>query len=320
MLTYILFIIWFVVLIKWADFLVQWASSLAKKFNISELVIWLTIVAIGTSAPELVVNMFSAFHGSPALALGNILWSNIANILLVLGVTICVYPMVIKKSVVYREIPFSLGAIIILSVFINNFIAQQGGVEILSRFEWIALLLLFGMFMIYIFWLTKREKERTIEHIETFPIKKSILFIVIWLTWLILWWERIVNGAIEIAKQLWLSELTIGLTIIAIGTSLPELATSVVAIRRKKPNLAIWNIVWSNIFNILRVLGVTATIHPLTVPSWINKDIRFAIFATAILLVFPLTKRKFTLHRYQGLIMVITYMLYLLIVFLDAKA
>ncbi|PJA49228.1 MAG: sodium:proton exchanger, partial [candidate division SR1 bacterium CG_4_9_14_3_um_filter_40_9] len=105
MLTYILFIIGFVVLIKGADFLVQGASSLAKKFNISELVIGLTIVAIGTSAPELVVNMFSAFHGSPALALGNILGSNIANILLVLGVTICVYPMVIKKSVVYREIP-----------------------------------------------------------------------------------------------------------------------------------------------------------------------------------------------------------------------
>ena len=322
MITYILFIIWFILLIKWADFLVEWASSLAKKYKISELVIWLTIVAIGTSMPELVVNLISAFRESSWLALGNILWSNIANILLVLGISICFYPMTIKKSTIYREIPFSLAAIIILSIFINNFVTKAWGIALVSRFEGVLLLGLFGLFMTYIFWIARNMKKTEMaekETIEQFSTTKSTLLIAGWLTWLIIGWEWIVNWAILITRQLWLSELTIWVTVVAIGTSLPEIATSVVASRKKKPDIAIGNIVWSNIFNILRVLWLTATIHPLTVPSGINRDIGFAIFATTLLLIFPLIKKKFTLHRYQGFIMIITYVVYLIIVFSTAK-
>ena len=323
MITYVLFIIWFIILIKWADFLVQWSASLAKKFKISELVIGLTIVAIWTSTPELIVNIISGIKWSWGIAIGNILWSNIANILLVLWLAACIYPLTIKKSIIYREIPFSLAAIIILRVIIDNFIQWPGNTLLISRLEGIFLLGLFWIFLFYIFRTSRHNKEEIVEEVEeeihTFSSKKSLIYISLWLAWLIIWWEWIVNGAVVIAEQMWLSELTIGLTVIAIGTSLPELATSAMAARKGKSDIAIGNVVWSNILNIFRVLGATATIHPITVPDWINRDIRFAIFATVILLIFAITKRWFTLHRYQGFLMIIAYIIYIWIVLLNIK-
>lgn len=317
--VYLLFVVWFFFLIKGADLFTDWAASIAKRFKVSDLVIGLTLVAFGTSLPELVVNLFSSSQWSSWLAIGNILGSNIANILLILWLAACIYPLALKKTTVYREIPFNIAAVLILAVFINNVFGWKDWIQMISRFEGVILLVLFVMFLVYIFWVNKHTKEKVTNEISILSVKKSRIYIVLWLVWLTFWWEWIVNGAITLAKYMWLSETTIWLTIVAIWTSLPELATSVIAARKGKSDIAIGNIVGSNIFNILRILGITATINPLIVPLGTNRDVRFLMFATIILLMFAIVRKKFTLHRYQWFIMVIAYIVYVVVLLLDSK-
>lgn len=313
--VYILFILWFILLIKWADLLVDWASSLAKRFSLSDMIIGLTIVAFGTSAPELVVSLVSSVSWNSWLLLGNILWSNIANIVLILWISAAIYPLTLTKRTVFIEIPFSILAVALLVILINdNFFG--GTFSSISRLDGIILLLFFALFMRYIIRISQKKDDLPMEvNIQSMSLKKIIVYIVLWLSGLIVWWKWIVDGAIIIAQSFGIAESVIGLSIVAIWTSLPELATSVVAVMKKKSDIAIWNVVGSNIFNILWVLWISAIISPIS--SWIhtNRDIWFTFLVTCLLFVFVFLGKKFVLQRYQWPIMILIYILYMGIVF-----
>jgi cation:H+ antiporter len=312
---YILFVLGFVFLIKWWDLLVDGASAIAKKFNISDLVIWLTIVAFGTSAPELVVNVLASIKWSAGIAIWNVLGSNIANILLILGVTAIVYPVSVKKNTIFKEIPFSLLAVIVLGFVANDVIIDWATASWITRIDGLVLLSFFVIFMYYIFGISKSEKDLTEEvHVKKISSWKSILYIILWLVWLALGWQWIVDGAIHIAKIFGMSETVIWLTIVAIGTSLPELATSIIAALKKKADIAIWNVIWSNIFNIFWVLGLSAVIRPLPFNIWLDRDVLMVIFAT-ILLFFSiiLWKRKTAIWKYEWIIMLVIYVVYVVL-------
>src|SRR5690606_7588406 len=215
------------VLIKGADLLVSGASALAKKYNVSDLVIGLTIVAFGTSAPELVVNITASAQNFNDIVLGNVLGSNIANLFLILGIPGIMYPLVVQSSTTWKEIPLSLGAVVLLFLLANDFFLHRN--LIISRLDGMVLLLMFGFFMAYIYRLSKTDTAPKEVVVNEMPVFKMILFIVIGLAGLVIGGRLVVNNAVDIATILGLSEKIIGFTIVAIGTSLPELATSVVA-------------------------------------------------------------------------------------------
>lgn len=308
--VYVLFIIGFVFLIKWADVLVEWASSIAKKFKVSDLVIWLTIVAFGTSAPELVVNIMASLKWSAWIAIWNILWSNISNILLILWVSAIVYPLSVKKTTTFKEIPFSLLAVIILGIVANDVLIDGAILNGITRIDWLVLLWFFAIFLYYVFSTSKSEESPEVD-VKKMSMWKSILFIALWLVWLTLGWKWIVDGAIHIATILGMSETVIWLTIVAVWTSLPELATCVVAAMKKKSDIAIWNVVWSNIFNIFWILGLSATINPLPFQMWWDRDIIMTIIATFLLFLFILIwKKESVIDKYEWIIMLVIYIIY----------
>jgi len=312
-LVYILFIIWFIILIKWADLLVSWASSVALKFKIAPIVVGLTIVAFGTSAPELAVNMFSALDGKTDLAIWNILGSNIANILLILWIAAIIYPLKAQVSTIFKEIPYALLWVIVLLLMANDIFIDWWTSNIISRIDWFILLWFFIVFLYYTFGIAKNWDNQNEEEddIKEMALWKSIIFIVIWLVGLTLWGKWIVDWAVVIAKWFGLSEAVIGLTVVAIWTSLPELATSVVAAMKKQTDIAIWNVVWSNIFNIFWILWLTATINPLPFNSSSNIDVLMAIFATLILFLIMFIWKKAVIQKWQGIVMVIMYFSYI---------
>ena len=310
--VYILFLIWFVILIKWADLLVSWASSIALKFKIAPIVVWLTIVAFGTSTPELSVNMFSALDWKTDLAIWNILWSNIANILLILWVSSIIYPLRAQVSTIFKEIPFALLWVVILLIMANDIFIDWSSLNVISRVDWLVLIWFFIVFLYYTFGIAKTSdnKSNDDEWISEMALWKSIIFIIIGLTGLTLGWKWIVDWAVVIAKWFGLSEAVIGLTVVAVWTSLPELATSVVAAMKKEADIAIWNVVWSNIFNVFWILWLTATINPLPFNSSSNLDVFMAILATLILFVIMFIWKKSIIEKWQGALMIIIYFVY----------
>lgn len=311
MLIYILFVLWFVILIKGADFLVDGASSVAKKFNISSIVIGLTIVSLWTSMPELVVNIFSSLSGNTDLAIGNIIGSNISNILLILWVSAVIFPLTAKINTIRKEIPLWLLAIIIIGVMANDIILDWATTSLLSRTDGLVLLWFFIIFLFYTFWLAKNGKKEVDEKIKVFPNRKSILYIILWLGGLTLWGTWIVDGAVHIATLLGWSQAVIGLTIVAIGTSLPELAASAVAAYKKQSDIAIGNVVWSNLFNTFWILGVSSSISPLPFNNWNNIDILVNIGASLLLFIAMLTGKKYILQRRQWIFFICLYIAYL---------
>ncbi len=310
--VYFLFILWFVFLIKWADVLVDWASSIAKKFKVSDLVIWLTIVAVWTSAPELVVNIMASIKWSAGIAIWNVLGSNISNILLILWISAIIYPIAVKKATTFKEIPFSLLAVVVLWFVANDAIIDWANFSWITRIDGLVLLSFFAIFMYYVFGISKTEKDLVEEvHVKKMSLWMSIFFICLGLVWLTLGWQWIVNGAIHIAGIFNMNETIIGLTIVAVWTSLPELATCVVAALKKKSDIAIWNIVWSNIFNIFWILWLSAVINPLPFDIGLDRDILMTIFATILLFVFVLIWRKSsTIVRIEWIIMLVIYITY----------
>jgi cation:H+ antiporter len=307
--TYFLFIVGFYLLIKGADLLVEGASALAKSFGISSLVIGLTIVAFGTSAPELVVSLFSSFQGYNNLALGNIVGSNISNIFLMLGICALIAPLSVKKQTVRIEIPFVLLSSVLLLVFVNDQFINGVSENILSRSEGITLLSLFLIFIYYTFAVARNgETEKTeSEQVSTF---RSIAFTVIGLVFLALGGEWIVNGATAIARILGMSEALIGLTIVAIGTSLPELAASSMAVYKGETDLAIGNVVGSNIFNILLVLGTNALIRPIAYDALLNTDMLVSLVAALLLFLLLFFAQKPTLKNKHGVFFILAYISY----------
>jgi len=308
MLQYILLIIGFILLIKGANLLVDGASSVGKKLNISDLVIGLTIVAFGTSSPELFVNIFASIKGNTDIAIGNVLGSNIANIFLILGVSAIIFPLAVGKGTVWKEIPLSLLAALLLGVMANDRLIDKSDTSALTRIDGLVFIAFFIIFMYYSFGIAKR-----IDGIDDqlpqkqYGLLKSLLLIIAGLVGLGLGGNWIVNGAVQIASRLGVSQSLIGLTIVAVGTSLPELATSAVAAYKKNPEIAVGNIIGSNIFNIFFVLGLSSTIKPLPFNQSNNMDIGAVILASLLLFLWMFTGKKRSLDRWEGMIFLILY-------------
>jgi cation:H+ antiporter len=318
-------IIGLAILVLGAEGLVRGASSLAAKLRISPLVIGLTVVSFGTSAPELTVNLLSALQGSPDLAIANVIGSNIVNILLILGVCASIVPLSVKSSTVWKEIPLALLGVVLIGIMANDHLFDGLPFTSLTRTDGIALLALMVIFMYYIFGMAKSDREKKDDakinaalnkdeesRVKQYDALPSVGLTIIGLFGLVLGGRLLVSGAVDIATSLGLSEALIGLTIVAIGTSLPELATSVVAALHKKADIAIGNIVGSNIFNIFFVLGTTSVILPLPVSGALNFDIMVSIIATGLLFLFMFTSEKRKLVRWEGVVFVALYTAYLM--------
>ena len=310
MLTYILFVVGFVLLISGANLLVEGSASIAKKLNISSIVIGLTIVAFGTSAPELIVNIFASVQGNTEIAIGNILGSNIVNILLILGVSSIIYPLATKENTVWKEIPLSLLAAILLGVMVNDMLIDGGTFSGLTKIDGIVFIAFFIIFLYYTFGISKVSGENTDLEIKDMSYMKSSLYIVGGLLGLVFGGKWIVDGAIKIAEGFNVSQSLIGLTVVAIGTSLPELATSAVAAYKKQSDIAIGNVVGSNIFNIFWILGLSAVINPLPFSKDSVIDIIMTIVASLILFLIMFIGKKHTVERWQGVIMILIYIGY----------
>lgn len=309
MLNYLFLLGGIALIIFSANWLVNGASSLAKRFGISDLVIGLTIVAFGTSAPELTVNIFSAMQGSVDIAIGNVLGSNIANIFLIVGISALIYPLAIQKNTTWKEIPLSLLAAIVLGIIANDqFIDNSPAGNFVSRVDGLVLLAFFIIFLVYTIEIARNQKnEETDEQAKVIAPARAILFVLAGLAGLFFGGKFLVEGAVNIAREVGMSERIIGLTIVAIGTSLPELATSVTAALRKKADIAIGNIVGSNIFNIFFILGVTSVIQPLPFNTESNLDIMVTILASLLLFLTTLTIGKKRVDRVEGAVFVILY-------------
>lgn len=316
-LSIIFIIIGFVLLIKGADFLVDGASSVAKRFKIPEIIIGLTIVSMGTSMPELFVSVTSALNGSADMAIGNIIGSNICNLLLILGLSAFIRPVRFQRETRLIEIPICLAITIIFTIFCNT----DG---IISQIEGIILIVLFLMFIIYTIIMSKKgmqfDKEDGNEEIEEksnpLSISKSIFFIILGIVGLKIGGDLTVDNATNIARMFNVSEKIIGLTILAVGTSLPELVTSVTAAIKGNSDIAIGNIVGSNIFNILFILGVSAVIVPLSYNFSYNIQMVILMIATIVLALFPAIPPKNEMSRMNGLIYFIMYIAYLAMLFI----
>ncbi|MFA6466721.1 MAG: calcium/sodium antiporter [Patescibacteria group bacterium] len=309
MLTYTLFIAGFYFLIKGASYLVDGASSIAKKFKVSNLMIGLTIVAFGTSAPELIVNLFASFRGSSDLAITNIVGSNIANILLILGISAIIFPLAVKKGTVIKEIPLSFLAVLVLWFLVNDMMIDHLSFSALTRIDGAILIAFFIIFIYYTFGLSKAEGDG--EDIKEYKTWQSIIMVIAGVVALTLGGQWIVDGATKIALKFGMSESLIGLTIVAVGTSLPELAASAVAAYKHKADIAIGNVVGSNIFNIFWILGISALVRPLVFSPILNIDIYFMALVTLILFLFMFIGKKGILQKWQGISMISIYIIYI---------
>lgn len=296
-----------------ANWLVDGASSVAKKFGISDLVIGLTIVAFGTSAPELTVNIFSALKGSTDIAVGNVLGSNICNILLILGITTIISPIKIKKNTQWREIPFALLSAIVLGIVANDILLDNAtNGNFITRVDGLILLCFMAIFLVYTFEIARYTSDsETLEAVVPLPIWKSAALIVAGLAGLFFGGQYLVEGAVNIAKLLGMTEKVIGLTIIAIGTSLPELATSIVAARAKKADMAIGNVIGSNIFNTFFILGTTSMIKPLPISASLSTDLMVNLGVSILLFIATFVFSRNVLGRSEGIIFVSLYVGYL---------
>ncbi|MDP3899868.1 MAG: calcium/sodium antiporter [bacterium] len=307
--VYILFVAGFVFLVKGADYLVDGASSIAKKYGWSPLFIGLTIVAFGTSTPELFVNIIASANGNSGIAVGNILGSNIANILFILGTAALIYPLVVKTSTINKEIPLSLLAVVVLGVLVNDQIINGATENFLSRADGIILIAFFSIFIYYAAGI-RNDSDSGIT-IQTYKTSSSVVMIAIGLAGLILGGKWIVDGGVFIASQLGLSEALIGLTIIAVGTSLPELAASAVAAYKGNADMAIGNVIGSNVFNIFWILGVSSIIRPIEFSQALNFDIFTVALVTVILLAAIYIGKKYVLSRREGYFFIILYIAYI---------
>jgi cation:H+ antiporter len=311
MLNFLFLVIGLTLVVFGANILVDGAASLAKKFNIPNIVIGLTVVAFGTSSPELAISTYSAATGSSEIAIGNIVGSNIANILLILGITSIIYPLTILRNTVLKEIPLSLLAAIILFVMVNDVALANESKNIISLSDGIILLSFLAIFMYYLVHLAKTSGEDEEISIINMSKSKSILYIIGGLAFLISGGKVFVDAAVKLAESFGMSQAVIGLTIVAVGTSLPELATSVVAALKKNSDIAVGNIVGSNIFNVFFILGISSVISPLPKGQIDNIDLYTCIFASLVLLGASYFFGKHKITKYEGIFFLVCYIVYL---------
>lgn len=296
-----------------ANGLTDGAASVAKRFHIPSIVIGLTIVAFGTSAPELTVSVSSALKGSADIAIGNVVGSNIFNTLMIVGCTALVAPIVITRGTLRREIPLCILSSLVLLVCANDVLLDGATSNILSITDGLLLLCFFLIFLGYTFSIASNSKNepKEEEEIRQLPIWKSVLYILGGLAGLIFGGQWFVEGAGNIARNLGISESVIGLTLVAGGTSLPELATSIVAALKKNPEIAIGNVIGSNLFNIFFVLGCSASITPLHITGITNFDLLMLVGSGILLWLFGLFFAKRTITRIEGSVLVICYVAYI---------
>lgn len=314
LLNILLLIVGFVFLIKGADFFVDGASSTAQNFKVSKMLIGLTIIAFGTSAPEFAVSMQSLAKGSTDMLLGNVIGSNILNILLILGVASVIHPIKIKDNTVKKELPLCMLISTLLVVLFLDIKLADGLVNQITRSDAIVILLFFTVFIYYLITLARQKKETNEEEKAPFKLGKSLLLVALGLVGIIIGSNMVVNNASSIAIKLGLSERIIALTIIAFGTSLPELVTTIVSSRKGEQDLLLGNIIGSNIFNACVVLGIPVALYGTVTPSSFNYiDLIALIFSAFLLFMFAETKR--TITKFEGLAMLIIFTVYYVLVF-----
>ena len=308
MLTYAILVVGFVALIVGANYLVAGASAIARRLKVSDLVIGLTVVAFGTSCPELFVNPVSSIRGDTGIAIGNILGSNIANILLILGISAMICPLAVSRGTVWKEIPLCLLAAVMLGILANDRLIDGAGYSALTRIDGLVLLAFFIIFMYYSFSIA-RQVNGLAEQAPHRPmtVLKAVLLILLGLVGLTIGGQMIVDSAVKMAVRLGLSQSLVGLTIVAVGTSLPELATSATAAYKKNAEIAVGNVVGSNIFNIFFILGLSAVIRPLPFQATDQPDILAAIVAGLVLFLYMFTGKKNLVDRWEGVLFVLLY-------------
>lgn len=304
MLSDLLLIVLGVVMVLWgADRLTEGASALARRMRVPEIVIGLTIVAAGTSAPELFVSLVSALKDTPDMAVGNVVGSNIFNTLLIVGCAAMAAPMVIAPSTVKKDMPFAVGASMLLPavILMGNDVSRSDGFVLLA---------FFALFMVYTFRVAlQKGNGENASVVAPVNVWKSLLYVVAGLGGLIIGSNLFVDSASDVARQLDISEGVIGLTIVAGGTSLPELATSVVAARKGQSAIAIGNVIGSNVFNILLILGLTATVSPMAVQGITVVDL--SVMLVSILMVWAFSYTKYTVARWEGAVLTLAFMAYM---------
>lgn len=309
-------IVWLIVglgLILWgANALTDGASAIARRMGVSDLIVGLTVVAFGTSAPELTISVISAINGNASLAVGNVVGSNIFNILMIIGITAMVRPITVQRSVMTMEIPMVILSSLVLLVLGNSGVLDGTGVNMVSRVSGIFLLIFFLLFMRYTFASTKHEHgdDKDDQSEPVMGLWRAVMNIIGGLATLVWGGDKFVDGASGIASALGVSDAVIGLTIVAAGTSLPELATSVVAAVKGKSDLAVGNVIGSNIFNILMVLGVSATIMPLPFGTIGNMDLLTLTGASVAFWLFGWLFRKRSITRAEGAVLTAGYVAY----------
>lgn len=301
MMSLIILLVGVIFLVFGANALVDGASVIAKRFNIPNIVIGLTIVAFGTSAPELVVNVISALNGKSAITLGNVIGSNVINILIILGITSIIYPLTVGRNTVRYEIPIALFASILTYILSKN--------GILSKFDGFLLLGFFILFLVYNAYLTVMNREESELEVKNYTLPIAIGVTILGFGLLVFGGKFIVDSAVDLARSFGISERVISVTVVSLGTSLPELATSVVAAFKKNTDIAIGNVVGSNIFNTLFILGISAVITPIDVPSSAFIDLILNMIASILLLLFVF--RNYRLNRAHGLLFLAVYSTYL---------
>jgi cation:H+ antiporter len=308
MTTISLFILGFIILVRGADLFVVGSSVLGKKIGLSDILIGLTIVAFGTSLPELVVNVVSALSGNTDLALGNILGSNIANTFLILGCSALLFPIVVGKMTAYKEIPFNLVAALAVGIMGGSIWLDHSTTHMITRGEGLTLILFFSIFIYYTVEIARNSEASSQDAtLPSWSTPRASLMIILGLTGLVIGGQWIVNGAVALAESLGISETIIGLTIVAIGTSLPELATSLAAAWRKKTDIVIGNIIGSNIFNTFWILGITAVITPVVVLDDMRLSLLGNGIAALLILALIFIGKRNVIERWQGGLLVIAY-------------
>lgn len=310
LLNIVVLVVGFVLLIKGADVFVDGASSTAQNFKVSKMLIGLTIVAFGTSAPELAVSISALASGSTDMVLGNVMGSCILNILLILGIAALIRPIKIKNNTVKKELPLCLLISTLLAVLFLDVSLAGGTVNQITRSDGIVVLLFFTVFLYYLITLARQKGEKKEkEEKPKFKLGKSLLFVVLGMVGIIAGSEMVVNGATILATTMGISERVIALTVVAFGTSLPELVTTVVAARRGEQDLAVGNIIGSNIFNICIVLGVPVVLFGTITPSSFQMvDVIMLVASAALLFVFSVSTRR--IMRWEGALMIALFVAY----------
>ena len=308
---YFLFILGFGLLIYGADLLVNGASAIGSKLNIPDTVIGLTIVALGTSLPEVVINVFASIRGDTSLAISNVLGSNMMNILLIVGTASIIYPLKITRSTTYRDIPVNFFAVILLALLINDAYFGFGEISRLGPIEGLFFLLLIIIYIVVSLRKSKIENEPDPRSIGT-PVMKSLLLLLLGVAMMVIGGRWIVNGTIKVSELLGISSSEVGLVVVATATSLPELATSVIAAIKKNPGIAVGNAVGSCIFNIFLVLGLSSLITPLPFDLTSTYDMLMVLLASILIFIFVFTGRGRQIERWEGILMIAIYFGYMI--------